>query len=64
VKPPEPFTARPVTLDAAIEATALVNAFDRAYLAADAGNETSATHLYESVGMRVAWQADVYEKRM
>jgi hypothetical protein len=28
------------------------------------GNETGATHLYESVGMRVAWQADVYEKRM
>jgi mycothiol synthase len=33
-------------------------------LAVDAGNETGATHLYESVGMRVAWQADVYEKRM
>jgi mycothiol synthase len=31
-------------------------------LAVDAGNETGATHLYESVGMRVAWQADVYEK--
>jgi mycothiol synthase len=33
-------------------------------LAVDAGNETGATHLYESVGMRIAWQADVYEKRM
>ncbi len=33
-------------------------------LAVDAGNETGATHLYESVGMRVAWQADVYEKRV
>jgi mycothiol synthase len=32
-------------------------------LAVDAGNETGATHLYESVGMRVAWQADVYERR-
>jgi mycothiol synthase len=31
-------------------------------LAVDAGNETGATKLYESVGMRVAWQADVYEK--
>jgi len=31
-------------------------------LAVDAGNETGATHLYESVGMRVSWQADVYEK--
>jgi mycothiol synthase len=30
----------------------------------DAGNETGATHLYESAGMRVAWQADVYEKRL
>jgi hypothetical protein len=33
-------------------------------LAVDAGNETGATHLYESVGMRVVWQADVYEKRL
>ncbi len=33
-------------------------------LGVDAGNETGATHLYESVGMRVAWQADVYEKRV
>jgi mycothiol synthase len=33
-------------------------------LAVDAGNETGATQLYESVGMRVAWQADVYERRM
>ena len=31
-------------------------------LGVDAGNETGATHLYESVGMRVAWQADVYER--
>jgi len=36
----------------------------RIALAVDAGNETGATHLYEQVGMRVAWQADVYEKRM
>jgi ribosomal protein S18 acetylase RimI-like enzyme len=34
----------------------------RVSLAVDAGNETGATHLYESVGMRVVWQADVYEK--
>lgn len=33
-------------------------------LAVDAGNETGATHLYESVGMRVVWQADVWEKRL
>jgi mycothiol synthase len=33
-------------------------------LGVDAGNETGATQLYESVGMRVAWQADVYERRM
>jgi mycothiol synthase len=32
-------------------------------LAVDAGNETGATRLYERAGMRVAWQADVYEKR-
>jgi mycothiol synthase len=32
-------------------------------LAVDAGNETGATHLYESVGMRVSAQADVYERR-
>ncbi len=36
----------------------------RVSLAVDAGNETGATHLYESIGMRVVWQADVYEKRM
>ena len=36
---------------------------NRVALAVDAGNETGATHLYESVGMRVSWQADVYEKR-
>jgi mycothiol synthase len=36
----------------------------RIALAVDAGNETGATHLYESVGMRIAWQADVYEKHM
>lgn len=33
-------------------------------LAVDAGNETGATHLYESVGMHVSWQADVYQKRV
>jgi mycothiol synthase len=33
----------------------------RVRLAVDAGNETGATQLYESVGMRVARQADVYE---
>jgi mycothiol synthase len=36
----------------------------RVSLAVDAGNETGATHLYESAGMRVVWEADVYEKRM
>jgi mycothiol synthase len=36
----------------------------RVGLGVDAGNETGATRLYESVGMRAAWQADVYEKRM
>jgi GNAT superfamily N-acetyltransferase len=36
----------------------------RVRLAVDAGNETSATQPYESVGMRVAWQADVYEKHV
>jgi mycothiol synthase len=36
----------------------------RVALAVDAGNETGATHLYESVGMRIAWQADVYEKHL
>jgi mycothiol synthase len=36
----------------------------RISLAVDAGNETGATHLYESAGMRVASQADVYEKRL
>jgi ribosomal protein S18 acetylase RimI-like enzyme len=36
----------------------------RVSLAVDAGNETGATHLYESVGMRVVWQADVYEKHL
>jgi mycothiol synthase len=36
----------------------------RIALAVDAGNETGATHLYESVGMRIVWQADVYEKRL
>lgn len=34
----------------------------RVTLAVDAGNETGATHLYESVGMHVFWQADVWEK--
>jgi mycothiol synthase len=36
----------------------------RVALAVDAGNETGATHLYESVGMRIAWQADAYEKHV
>jgi mycothiol synthase len=36
----------------------------RIALAVDAGNETGATKLYESVGMRIAWQADVYEKHV
>jgi mycothiol synthase len=36
----------------------------RVSLAVEAGNETGATHLYESVGMRVVWQADVYEKHL
>ncbi len=36
----------------------------RVGLAVDSGNETGATHLYESAGMRVAWQADVYERRL
>ena len=33
-------------------------------LGVDAGNETGALELYESVGMRVGGQEDVYEKRM
>ena len=36
----------------------------RVALAVDAGNETGATQLYESVGMRIAWQADMWEKRV
>ena len=36
----------------------------RVALGVDAGNETGATRLYESVGMRIAWQADVYEKQV
>jgi mycothiol synthase len=36
----------------------------RVALAVDAGNETGATQLYESVGMHIAWQADIYEKRV
>jgi mycothiol synthase len=36
----------------------------RITLAVDAGNETGALQLYESVGMHVAWQSDVYEKRL
>jgi hypothetical protein len=36
----------------------------RVALALDAGNDTGAPQLYESVGMRIAWQADVYEKRV
>jgi mycothiol synthase len=50
----------------------LLAAFDELYrrgehrigLTVDAGNETGATHLYESAGMRIAWQADIYEKRV
>jgi mycothiol synthase len=34
----------------------------RITLAVDAGNETGATQLYAGVGMRIAWQSDVYEK--
>jgi mycothiol synthase len=33
-------------------------------LGVDAENPTGATRLYESVGMRVAWQADAYEKTL
>ncbi len=33
-------------------------------LAVDAGNETGAPRLYESVGMRVAWQATAYERAL
>ena len=33
-------------------------------LAVDAANETGATHLYESAGMHVASQSDVYEKHL
>jgi mycothiol synthase len=33
-------------------------------LGVDAENATGATKLYESVGMRVAWQADTYEKAL
>ncbi|MGE5272467.1 MAG: GNAT family N-acetyltransferase [Verrucomicrobiota bacterium] len=36
----------------------------RVALGVDAGNETGATQLYENVGMRIAWQADVYEKHL
>ena len=36
----------------------------RVALGVDSGNETGATQLYESVGMRIAWQADVYEKHV
>jgi mycothiol synthase len=50
----------------------LVTAFAELYrrgeprigLAVDAGNETGATQLYESAGMRVVSQADIYEKRV
>jgi mycothiol synthase len=55
-------------LGRALLLTAFVELYRRGYrrigLAVDAGNETGATHLYESVGMHVAWQADVYEKRV
>ena len=33
-------------------------------LGVDAENATGATRLYESVGMRVAWQADTYERTL
>jgi len=33
-------------------------------LGVDLANETGATHLYESVGMRVAFRHDLYEKRL
>jgi mycothiol synthase len=33
-------------------------------LGVDASNPTGATRLYERVGMRVAWQADTYEKAL
>lgn len=33
-------------------------------LGVDASNPTGATRLYEAVGMRVAWQADLYEKAL
>jgi mycothiol synthase len=36
----------------------------RVGLMVDSGNTTGATQLYESVGMRVAWQADVYERHL
>jgi len=36
----------------------------RVGLAVDAGNETGAVRLYESVGMRISWQADVYHKHL
>jgi mycothiol synthase len=36
----------------------------RITLAVDAGNETGALQLYANVGMQVAWQSDVYEKRL
>jgi mycothiol synthase len=36
----------------------------RVGLGVDAENPTGATHLYESVGMRVAWQATTYEKAL
>jgi mycothiol synthase len=36
----------------------------RVALGVDAESETGATHLYESLGMRVVWQADIYEKEI
>jgi mycothiol synthase len=36
----------------------------RVGLAVDAGNETGAVRLYESVGMRVSWQADVWQRHL
>jgi mycothiol synthase len=36
----------------------------RVGLAVDAGNETGAVRLYESVGMRASWQADVWQRHL
>ena len=36
----------------------------RVQLGVDAESETGAIGLYEGVGMRVEWQADIYEKEL